>query len=255
MPETPQFPAYLRKAREKSGLTQAAVATACGLTGSYISLLESGRKPAPSDRVVRKLASALDLDVEEALRTAHLDRAPRDLRADVDRLRRQAAMERDLRERTADALFPLSLWSLYPAGQSRRLLGANTGSLGADLVGIFQHLVDLAGSSPDLDSFRRRSGKVLNGLKDKDRKKVLEAAPDFIAAAGKAGGIAFREAPEGGLPPDIKVGDRIGVDASLAPAEGEPVLVERNGAVSLHRWTAGMEGVVGVVVEVRRRLR
>ena len=37
-----EFAGFLRGAREKAGLTQAALAGKCGLTGSYISLLESG---------------------------------------------------------------------------------------------------------------------------------------------------------------------------------------------------------------------
>ena len=108
------FSDYLRKAREKSGLTQAALAGRCRLTGSYISLLESGKKPAPSDGVVKRLAAALSLAADEALQIAHLDRAPEDLRRALDRLRTQAAREREMRERTAEALFPFSLWNLVP---------------------------------------------------------------------------------------------------------------------------------------------
>src|SRR5690349_13401530 len=93
------FAEFLRSGRERAGLTQAALAEKCGLTGSYISLLESGKKPAPSDRVVKRLASVLSLDAGAALEVAHLERAPEDIRRTLERLRKQALREQELRER------------------------------------------------------------------------------------------------------------------------------------------------------------
>ena len=104
----PTFAEFLRAAREKAGITQAALAARCRLTGSYISLLESGRKPAPSDRVVKHLAEALDLPAGSALEVAHLDRAPEDLRRALDRLRKDAVRHQEWGERFAEEVFPVS---------------------------------------------------------------------------------------------------------------------------------------------------
>lgn len=52
------------KAREAQDLTQAAMGRALGLTGSYMSLIESGRR-VPDIAVVRAAARLLKVTVEE----------------------------------------------------------------------------------------------------------------------------------------------------------------------------------------------
>lgn len=253
-----RFPGFLRSAREKAGLTQAALAEACGLTGSYISLLESGRKPAPSDRVVRKLASALRLEEAEALSVAHLDRAPEDLRRSVERLVRQAALEREMRERTAEALFPLSLWNILPAGTPRRQLTHRTSSLGAGIVEAIERISDLARSSPDLPTFQSRSRELLEALPEDQRRRVLEAAPAVVQEAASGAPVPAARlvpAPAGGFPPDVAPGDTLVLQEGPPPVEGDLVLLEEAGASRLARFAPGLSGVKGVVVEVRRSLR
>lgn len=250
---TESFAAYLRSAREASGLTQAALAERCRLTGSYVSLLESGKKPAPSDRVVRRMAEALGLDPDQALQVAHLDRAPEELRRSVERLRRQAALERDLRERTAEALFPLSLWNLLPRSSARGVKSSPVADLGIGVVRAVERLFELARSSPDLPTYRRRSGEVLAALPAEDRRRMLEAAPELAAAAVPAERVM--EAPGAGLPPEVLPGDAVVVQEGLEPRAGEVVLVEGEGGAALRRFVEGMAGVVGVVTEVRRPLR
>ncbi|MHC4924831.1 MAG: helix-turn-helix domain-containing protein [Planctomycetota bacterium] len=260
-----RFAAILRKARERSGLTQAALSDKCGLTGSYISLLESAKKPAPSDKVVRRLAEILSLDPERVLRVAHLDRAPKDLRTSVQRLRRQASIERQMRERTAEALFPLSIWSLIPTGLPNRPISPNTASLGANIVETFDRLVQLATSSPDLNSFRERSRKVLHDLPARDRRRVLEAAPELLEPelAERPPGVVAAEdndetwtVPSPGLPPDVLPGDVLHLDPTLDPRGGDlVVLADDEGHRSVRRHGEDNEGRPLVVVEIRRRLR
>lgn len=255
MSAPPTFAEFLRSARERSGQTQATLAEKCRLTGSYISLLESGKKPAPSDRVVRRLAAALGLDAEEALQVAHIDRAPDDLRRALDRLRSQAARERDLRERTAEALFPLSIWNLLPSTlphSKRRAVGPN---LDTDLVEAIDHLWAVARRAPDFSSLQAETRRLLGRLPVERRRRFLDAVPALVDGAAVEGGLRFLAAPEPGLPPDIRPGDTLVVDRTVAPATGDAVLAEVEGRPLLLRWEPGAKGVVGVVVEVRKRLR
>ncbi len=255
MADAPSFADLLRVAREKSGQTQATLAEKCRLTGSYISLLESGKKPAPSDRVVRRLAAALGLDVEEALQVAHLDRAPEDLRRALDRLRSQAAREKDLRERTAEALFPLSIWNLLPSTLPRRARNAVGPNLDTDIVEAIDHLWAVARSTPDFSSLQAETRRLLGRLPVERRRRFLDAVPALVDGAAVEGGLRFLAAPEPGLPPEIRPGDTLVVDRTLVPAAGDAVLVEEAGKVLVLRWEPGAKGVLGVVVEVRKRMR
>ena len=255
MPVAGQFAGYLKSAREKAGLTQAVLAEKCGLTGSYISLLESGKKPAPSDQVVRRMASVLDLATGEALQIAHFDRAPADLQRAVDHLRRQAMLERHLRDLTVEALFPLSLWNVIPGSLSRRMKAAMGPDLDGEVIRAIDHLQDVARTSPDLPTFRRETTEVLGRLPEEKRRKILEAAPVLAEAAAAGDPARLLPAPGPGFPPDVLPGDFLVVDASLSPAAGDLVLVETEGKIALRRFEPGAAGVRGVVVEVRRRLR
>lgn len=254
MPAGP-FAAYLREARERSGLTQAALAEQCHLTGSYISLLESGKKPAPSDRVVRRLAAALSLDEKEALHRAHLDRAPDELRRSVELLHRQAALEKQMRERTAEALFPTSLWLLQPASLPHRVGEHRPQSIGASIVEVIDRLLGLARSSPDLPTFESRTREVLASLPEEERRRVIEAGPGLVQRSAEAPASRLLPAPGEGFPPEVLPGDTIVVRGDAAPAAGDLVFVEEEGGPRLRRFEPGLEGVTGVVVEVRRPLR
>lgn len=248
------FADYLRKARERSGLTQAALAAKCRLTGSYISLLESGKKPAPSDGVVKRLATALSLAAEEALQIAHLDRAPEDLRRALDRLRTQASRERELRERTAEALFPFSLWNLVPGPLPRRARAAVGPNPDVDLVEAIDALFDMARKAKDIATLQKETRLLLDRLPADRRRRMLEAVPGLVESAAGDGGPRFVTAPEPGLPPEIRAGDTLVVDPALTPAEGNTVLLKDGDATAVRRWEPGLEGVVGVITEVRRRM-
>jgi len=88
------FAAYLARARTTAQLTQTQLAAAAGLTPSYLSFIENRKKPPPSDEVCRRLAQALKLPAEELLELAHLQRAPKELRARVQDLTSSLHRER-----------------------------------------------------------------------------------------------------------------------------------------------------------------
>lgn len=255
MPTLPPFAEFLRGAREASGLTQAALAGECGLTGSYISLLESGRKPAPSDRVVKRLAEALSLSPEAALEVAHFDRAPEDLRRALDRLRKEAARQREMGERAAEAIVPLSLWNFVPGSLSERFRFGSAANLEPEVVAALDQLMEAARRAPDLPALRVESRRVLAGLSPVMRRKIIEAVPSLVDGAGEGGVRRLLPAPEPGLPPDILPGDILVVDPSLVPSPGDVVVAEESGRPILRRFAKGDGPAAGVVVEVRRKLK
>jgi len=71
------FGEWLVRTRKKQGLTQLQLASRVGVTKQYISNLErdaphgiSGARPTPSAKVVKKIATGLDVPESEALRAA-----------------------------------------------------------------------------------------------------------------------------------------------------------------------------------------
>jgi transcriptional regulator with XRE-family HTH domain len=257
MPADVDFATVLKSARERSGLTQVQLARSCDLTGSYISLMESGRRPPPSDDVVRRLAEVLAIPEEELLRHAHMERAPGELRDTVMRLREQARKERTLRERTAEALVPFSLWGMDVTSlPSHHRASAGEGA-GSGVMSALSRLLDLARSSPDLASFREQSRRTLESLSEDDRRDVVEQAP-LLAERAPIARVRRFTAAAPGLPPEVRTGDLLLVDPAAVARAGDIVVdaAATPGApvqVSLYVEPNAPHG--GVVVEIRRRLR
>lgn len=61
-----RFGEYLREERKKQGLTVQAVAQSCGISRSYITLIESGKRP-PREQILSKIADALYLKKVDVL--------------------------------------------------------------------------------------------------------------------------------------------------------------------------------------------
>ena len=78
------FAELLRRKRLDVGLQQAELAGKVGVTASYVSLLECGKRPSPSDEVTRSIERALGLAPNELVRLAHLERTPSDIRHEMD---------------------------------------------------------------------------------------------------------------------------------------------------------------------------
>jgi len=83
----PTFGELLRQKRRHAGLQQGQLADKIGVTASYVSLLESGKRPSPSDDVIRKIEQALGLTNNQLVRLAHLERTPADIREEIDQER------------------------------------------------------------------------------------------------------------------------------------------------------------------------
>ena len=74
------FGDLVRERRAARNRTQEEIADAVGIRAGYLSRIERGKVPPPSDRVCRRLARALDLAPGELVRSAHMERLPADMR-------------------------------------------------------------------------------------------------------------------------------------------------------------------------------
>ena len=82
------FGRQVRLARKKRGLTLDALAQAAGVAKSYLSQIETGYAPPPSDEKVRSIARALGLEEDALVAQAHLAQLPQDLKDRMARLAR-----------------------------------------------------------------------------------------------------------------------------------------------------------------------
>jgi phage repressor protein C with HTH and peptisase S24 domain len=84
----PSFAKALKQYRLKAKMRQADLAKKVGVTGPYISLLESEKRPPPTDRITLRVEKALGVPAKTLVRLAHIDRTPEDIRkvTDLDRL-------------------------------------------------------------------------------------------------------------------------------------------------------------------------
>jgi transcriptional regulator with XRE-family HTH domain len=277
--EMADFATFLRSAREEAGLNQSELAERVGLTGSYISVLESRKKPPPSDAVVKRLADALGVPEEEFLEVAHLDRSPEDIRQKLRALDRHLRLERKVTKRLLTDLLPSSLWhfgrvsgfheaaleKLRLDGRKKRILRRVLGKL-----------------SPlsSRDDFLAESRVVIEALPVEERAVLVEVLPELAiepAAADPAPNRADAEtihvATADDALPGIEPGDRLVVDPAAKPEPGKLVLVAVGGRPTVRRALKGKRGplfvaadpeappvegraadVLGVVVEIRRRV-
>jgi phage repressor protein C with HTH and peptisase S24 domain len=75
-----RFARTLKECRQRAEMLQAELAAHVGVTAPYISLLETGKRPPPTDEVTLKIERALGLPAKSLLRLAHIDRTPEDIR-------------------------------------------------------------------------------------------------------------------------------------------------------------------------------
>jgi len=61
---------YLRSLREKAGLTLREVEDRAGVSNAYLSLLESGKRPAPHPNILKRLSTVYEESLETLMRMA-----------------------------------------------------------------------------------------------------------------------------------------------------------------------------------------
>lgn len=74
------FASVVKEARRFKGLTLQQVASKVGTHKGYISGAENRKVNPPSAKIVRKLAKLFDLDVQELLILAAVEKAPKEVR-------------------------------------------------------------------------------------------------------------------------------------------------------------------------------
>ena len=264
-----------------------------GLTGSYLSVLESRKKPPPSDAVLRRLAKALGVPEDEILEVAHLDRSPDDIRARIRALDRHLRVEQKLTKRLLSDLLPSSLWhfgrvqGFHEAALEKLRLDGKRKRI---LRGVLARLGPLTSRS----DFEERSRVVIEGLPDEERAVLAEVLPELtrdvaprapepepapfrmvpllsvppgadaeppgevlgslpVSAEDYRKGAYFLPAPDSDMSPRIEAGDRLLVVPTRAPAPGDLVLVRLSGRVTV-RQAAPSRGVLLLVASSGREM-
>lgn len=188
MSAKPVFADLLKEARLAAGLSQARLARTAGLTGSYISLLESRRRPPPTTRVIRSLARALGVAAPPLLEAAALERSPEPVRRHMERIRREGGRAGRARDR-------LLTTTLFHLARRPRVIDPMAGFL--DLppgqMATLGRLVGRFREVPSLKEAEARSNDLLEEVSPKDRDAFAEALPSVIGDDGTRGGDGASE--------------------------------------------------------------
>lgn len=64
----------IRTARKRKGLSLMVVSERAGISLSYLSQIENGRREPPDDKTIATLAVLLEIDITELLKIAHQDK-------------------------------------------------------------------------------------------------------------------------------------------------------------------------------------
>ncbi|MHC5010704.1 MAG: helix-turn-helix domain-containing protein [Planctomycetota bacterium] len=195
------FADALKQARKAAGMSQAALARGAGLTGSYISVLESRRRPPPSPRVVRAICKVLGIEDEPLQEAAALERSPAPVRKRLARMRR----ERGRASRSRDRLLTTTLFHVArrpgvvdPMSEFLDLEPGQQALLGK-LVGRIRKVRSLSEAES-------RSKDLLQDTSAKDRDALVRVLPRVLSSGAAAG-----EESE------------LGADVADEPAAAEPV--------------------------------
>jgi transcriptional regulator with XRE-family HTH domain len=261
------FAAVLVSAREKTGLTQAQVATRAGLTPSYLSFIENRKKPPPSDDVCTRLAEVLEIPAKRLIEIAHLERAPDSVRRRLRTLRRSLTREKRTRRRLLERLLSPFLF----AGPPGYLEGA------LDRIAISpprrrKIREALTAVGREHQDQAEEVARIIDSLPERDRAALLEALPRLLSeeaskARAAAGGDESDAGATGGAPAvpefhygpppagagdgppyvlavsarmaegldELREGDRIVIDPRVAPGPGDLIAVRGEREVEIRR--------------------
>jgi len=173
------FATYLKEAREAAGLNQSELAEQVGLTGSYISVLESRRKPPPSDPVLKRMATALGKPERELLEVAHLDRTPDDIRKKIRALDRRLSLERKVTSSLLNQLLPSSLWH-FGRVPGHPEYGLEKLRLDGKRRRILTKVIRRIGHLTTRDDFEEESRLVIETLPAEERSVLAEVLPELV---------------------------------------------------------------------------
>ena len=98
------FAEALRFYRHEAGLTQKALARMCGISRTYVVMLEKAEAPPPSDEVIANLEKSLDLDQHCLRSMAHFERSPQDIQKNIQLLSEEILTTRRQNQKLLAAL-------------------------------------------------------------------------------------------------------------------------------------------------------
>jgi transcriptional regulator with XRE-family HTH domain len=243
------FSAILVAARERLGITQAQLATSAGLTPSYVCLLESGKKPPPSDRVCERLATVLGIPARQLLEVAHLQRSPATVQKRVRTLRGRLSREQRSRQRVLATLLSPFLFESAPSW----LEGAVEWIGGTALRK--RRLREVLSALGRRHQDRATAvSRLVDELPERDRRLLLDALPRILGdrVPGLPPPLLFYSLPPADEAPktpfllawtgaasqgaEVREGDQLLVDPALEPRAGDLVLLRAaDGAPALRR--------------------
>lgn len=175
MGSTSRFATLLRQARKEAGLSQVTLARRAGLTGSYISFLESEQRRPPAAEVITALCEALGVDDGPLQDAAALERSPPPVRKRLERMRR----ERGRVQRSRDRLLTTTLFHL---AQGPRVVDPLGGFL--DLPpgeqAVLGRLLGRFRAVKSVDEAESKAADLLEGTSAKQRDALVEVLPRAI---------------------------------------------------------------------------
>ncbi len=268
------FAEKLKEARRLSGLSQSALARRAGLTGSYISVLESRRRRPPSPRVIRALCRALGIEDGPLQEAAALERSPAPVRRHLERMQRESGQVQRSRDRIlATTLFHLARGPRVVEPLSHFL------DLGPGQQALVARLLGRLGGVKNVDEAEARSETLLEGTTPAERNALVRVLPSVLAhAPSPAPATAHDGAPapvaraDVALPvvddpdrsgagevvhvdravldgarwlwratcddghPRVEAGDLVGIDPEREPEDGDLVLLRHEARLRLGVW-------------------
>jgi len=257
------FASFLLDARKRSGLTQAHLAIAAGLTPSYLSFIENGKKPPPSDEVCQRLAGVLEIPADSLLEVAHMQRAPEALQKRVKSLTHSLRREKRSRLRALKSMLSPFLFA-GPPGFRESALDA----LGISPIRRRRIREVLAAVGRGHQEQEQKVSRIVDELPDRERDLLLEKLPGILARASEEDAPPTASTPSRAVEPpllygppegnqpyrleipavlaggfaDLEASDQIVVDPRVRAAPGDLVVVRNATGFGLRRVTVVGEG-------------
>ena len=176
------FADALKAARQAAGLSQTALARQAGLTGSYISVLESRHRPPPSPRVIRALCRVLGIPPGPLLEAGALERSPPTVRRRLERMHK----ERRGVQKSRDSLLTTTLFHL---SRRPRVVEPMAGflDLPPDQQALLGRLLGRVRRVRSLDEAESRSETILEEASPEERDALARVLPRALGGGEDAG--------------------------------------------------------------------
>jgi len=206
MPKS-KFAAALKRARKRAGLSQVALGKKAGLTGSYISMLESERKPPPRPKVITRLSKVLGLSEKHMQELAAVERSPAPIRQRLEEM----AAEKGAVARTRDRILTTTLFHIAQRHGHGNPFGDFL-DLSPGQRTLAGRLLGRARRVRDVDEAESQSSELLEDASQDEREMLAKVLPEVLTKGAPAddkskAGRSRRRPETDGNPPLAVYGD------------------------------------------------